>query len=67
MLLVCMHVKISGDIDNACALKVSTKAKTKTPIQPYLILVGPNALDLKKNYIQVDNYGFKASTFADGF
>ncbi|CAG5096523.1 Protein of unknown function [Cotesia congregata] len=62
-----MHVKIPGDIDNACALKVAAKAKAKTPIQPYLILVGPNALDLKKIYIQVDNHRFEASTFADGF
>ncbi|KAH0534703.1 hypothetical protein KQX54_007113 [Cotesia glomerata] len=64
---VCMHVKIPGDIDKACAAKVSLKATAKSTIQPYLIVVGPNVLDLKKIYVQVDSFRFEASSFAAGF
>ncbi|CAG5100301.1 Protein of unknown function [Cotesia congregata] len=64
---VYIHIKIPGDIDKVCAAKVSLKATAKTTIQPYLIVVGPNILDLKKIYVQVDSFRFEASSFAAGF
>lgn len=62
-----MHVKVPGDVDTACEKKICQKAKTKSTIQPFLIVVGPNELDLQKVYVQVDNFRFETSTFIEGF
>ncbi|CAG5083878.1 Protein of unknown function [Cotesia congregata] len=64
---VYMHVKVPGDVDTACEKKICQKAKTKSTIQPFLIVVGPNELDLQKVYVQVDNFRFETSTFIEGF
>lgn len=64
---VYLHVKLPGDIEQLCKAKINQKAKSKATLQPYLIVVGPNELDLRKIYIQIDSFRFEANTFTEGF
>lgn len=61
-----MHVKISRDIDKALEKKICNKAKAKCTIQPFLIVVGPNKLELNRVFVQVGSFRLGTSTFSEG-